>query len=134
VDEPRTSLSSTVGEFFVGLKNYEHKKPMEELAIPGMTIKEFWQHHDKDYTEFEYGKLIVPKHILLKFTLVMKKFHECYYLACVYVLNFIEANISGDIFKTCRATHYLSSQNARHHYDDHLVHVSVINIFSFQVF
>jgi hypothetical protein len=31
---------------------------------------------------------------------VMKKFHEWYYLACVYGLNFIEANIPRDIFNT----------------------------------
>jgi hypothetical protein len=30
----------------------------------------------------------------------MKKFHEWYYLACVYGLNFIEAKILVDIFKT----------------------------------
>jgi hypothetical protein len=30
----------------------------------------------------------------------MKKLHEWYYLACVYGLNFIEAYIPGDIFKT----------------------------------
>jgi hypothetical protein len=58
-------------------------------------------------------------------------------------LNFVEAKIPGDIFNTldfdlnvklCRVAHYLSSPNARHHYDDRLVHVSVINIFLFQVF
>jgi hypothetical protein len=82
-----------VGEFFVGLKNYEHKEPLEDSAIPGMTVKEFWQHCDKDYTEFEYRKPLVPKHVHVKFTFIMKKIHEWYYLACVYVLNFIEANI-----------------------------------------
>jgi hypothetical protein len=30
----------------------------------------------------------------------MKKIYEWYYLACVYGLNFIEAHIHGDIFKT----------------------------------
>jgi hypothetical protein len=30
----------------------------------------------------------------------MQKFHEWYYLACVYGLNFIEAQIPGDIFNT----------------------------------
>jgi hypothetical protein len=29
----------------------------------------------------------------------MMKFHEWYYLACVYGLNFIEAKIPRDIFK-----------------------------------
>jgi hypothetical protein len=30
----------------------------------------------------------------------MKKLYEWYYLACVYGLNFTEAHIPGDIFKT----------------------------------
>jgi hypothetical protein len=30
----------------------------------------------------------------------MGKFHEWYYFACVYGLNFIEGKISGDIFRT----------------------------------
>jgi hypothetical protein len=30
----------------------------------------------------------------------MQKIHEWYYLACVYELNFIEAKIPRDIFKT----------------------------------
>jgi hypothetical protein len=36
----------------------------------------------------------------IKLSWVMKKFHKLYYLACVYELNFIEAKILGDIFKT----------------------------------
>jgi hypothetical protein len=30
----------------------------------------------------------------------MQKFHEWYYLACVYGLNFAETKIPGDIFNT----------------------------------
>jgi hypothetical protein len=37
-----------MGEFFVGLKNYQHNEPLEDLVAPGMTVKEFWQHCDKD--------------------------------------------------------------------------------------
>jgi hypothetical protein len=40
---------------------------LEDLVVPGMIVKEFWQHDDKDYTEFEYGKSLVPRHVRLKF-------------------------------------------------------------------
>jgi hypothetical protein len=62
--------------------------------------KFFCQHGDKDIREFEYGKLLVPKHVHQKLPCIMQKLHEWYYLACVYGLNFIEAKISGDIFNT----------------------------------
>jgi hypothetical protein len=65
-----------------------------------MAIEEFWQHGDKDYREFEYGKLLALKHVHLKFSWIMQKFHNRYYLACVYGLNFVEAKISRDIFDT----------------------------------
>jgi hypothetical protein len=65
-----------------------------------MTVKEFWQQSDKDYTEFEYGKPLVPKHVHLKCLWIMWKFHEWCYLACFYGLNFVEAKIPRDIFKT----------------------------------
>jgi hypothetical protein len=54
----------------------------------------------KDYKEFEYGMLLVPKHVHLKCLWIMQKFHEWYYLACVYGLNFVEVKIPGDIFNT----------------------------------
>jgi hypothetical protein len=69
---------------------------LEDLAGPGMTVKEFWQQVDKDYTEFEYGKLLVPRQVHVKFSFIMMKFHEWYFLACVYGLNFTEAKIPGD--------------------------------------
>jgi hypothetical protein len=34
---------------------------LEDLALVGMTVEEFWQHGDKDTREFEYGKPLVPK-------------------------------------------------------------------------
>jgi hypothetical protein len=40
-----------------------------------MTIKEFWQYDNKDYTEFEYGKPVVPKQIYVKLPWIMGKFH-----------------------------------------------------------
>jgi hypothetical protein len=50
--------------------------------------------------EFEYGKLLVPKHVHLKLPWMMQKLHQWYYLAYVYGLNFIEGKIPGDIFDT----------------------------------
>jgi hypothetical protein len=89
-----------MANFLSGLKNYKHKKPLEDLVVPSMTIKGFWPHGDKDYTEFEFGKLLDPKHVHVKLPWIMQKFHEWYYLACLYELNFIEAKIPGDIFIT----------------------------------
>jgi hypothetical protein len=89
-----------VEKFYDSLKNYKTKKPLEDLAVEGMTVEEFWQHGDKDYREFEYEKPLVPKHVHLKFPWIMQKFHEWYFLACVYGLNFVEAKIQGDIFNT----------------------------------
>jgi hypothetical protein len=100
VNEPSTDPKTTVANNFGGLKNYKHKKLLEDLVVPGMTVKEFWQHGDKDYTEFEYGKPFVPKQVHVKLSWIKQKFHEWYYLACVYGLNFIEAKIPGDIFNT----------------------------------
>jgi hypothetical protein len=65
-----------------------------------MGVKEFWQHGDKDIWEFEYRKLLVPKHVHQKLPWTMQKLHEWYYLTCVEGLNFIEAKIPGDIFST----------------------------------
>jgi hypothetical protein len=73
---------------------------LEDLALVGMSVKEFWQHDDKDIREFEYGKPLVPKHVHRKLPWIMQKLHKWYYLVCVYGLNFIEAKIPGDIFNT----------------------------------
>jgi hypothetical protein len=70
------------------------------LGVPGMTVKEFWQHGNKDYTKFEDGKMTVPKQVHVKLPWIMGKFHEWYYLECVYALNFVEAKNPRDIFKT----------------------------------
>jgi hypothetical protein len=42
--------------------------------------------------------MLVPKHVHVKLPIMIKKFHDWYYIACVYELNFIEAKIHGDIF------------------------------------
>jgi hypothetical protein len=83
------------GNFLLVLKIMNTKNHWNNLSIPGMTVKEFWQHRDKDCTEFEYEKSLVPKHVHVRFTFIMKKFREW------YLLNFIEANVPRDIFKTC---------------------------------
>jgi hypothetical protein len=53
VDEPNTDLKDIVEKFYGGLKNYKHKKLLEDLAVPGMTVKEFLQHGNKGYMELE---------------------------------------------------------------------------------
>jgi hypothetical protein len=100
VDEPSKDSKTIVRKFYDGLKNYKTKKPLEDLALEGMTIEIFWQHGDKDYRKFEYGKLFVAKHVHLKLLWIMQKFHEWYFLTCVYGLNFVEAKIPEDIFNT----------------------------------
>jgi hypothetical protein len=71
-----------------------------DLATPGMAIEEFWHHRNKDYIKFEYGKLLVLKQVYVKLSWTMKKFHEWYYLVCVYGLHFIKVHIPENIFKT----------------------------------
>jgi hypothetical protein len=101
VDKPSKDPKTIVDKFYDCLKNYKTKKLLVYLAIEGMTVEEFWQHDDeKHYREFAYGKLLVPKPVHLKFLWIMYKFHEWYFLACVYRLNFVEAKILGDIFNT----------------------------------
>jgi hypothetical protein len=73
---------------------------LEDLTTPGMTVEEFWQHVDKDYIEFDYEKPLVHEQVHVKLSWIMKKFHEWFYLGCVYGLNFIETKIPKDIFKT----------------------------------
>jgi hypothetical protein len=53
VDGPNTDPKDVVEKFFGGLKNYKHKKQLEDLVVPGMTVKEFLQHGNKGYMEFE---------------------------------------------------------------------------------
>jgi hypothetical protein len=100
VDEPSKDPRTVVEKFYDGLKNYKIKKLLEDLALESMTVEEFWQHGNKDYSEFEYGKPLIRKHVHLKLLWILKKLCEWYYLVCVYGLNFVEAKISGDIFNT----------------------------------
>jgi hypothetical protein len=41
VDEPSTDPKIAMVKIFGGLKNYKHKKSLEDLDILGMTVKEF---------------------------------------------------------------------------------------------
>jgi hypothetical protein len=100
VDKPSTNSKTIVKKFYGTLNTYKIEKSLGDLVVLVMTVKEFWQHGDKDYMEFEFGNLLVPKHVHLKFSWAMQKIHEWYYFACVYGLNFIEAKIPKDIFNT----------------------------------
>jgi uncharacterized radical SAM superfamily protein len=66
MDETNKDPKIVLDKFYDGLKNYKTKKPLEDLALVGMSAEEFWQHGDKDIWEFEYGKSLVPKHVHLK--------------------------------------------------------------------
>jgi hypothetical protein len=83
VDEPSKDPKTVVDKFYDGLKNYKTNKSLEDLALEGMTVEEFWQHGDKDCREFEYENLLVLIHVHLKLLWIMQKFHEWYYLAYV---------------------------------------------------
>jgi hypothetical protein len=100
VDETSKDPKTVHDRIYDGLKNYKTKKPLEDLALVGMSVKDLWQHGDKDIWEFEYGKLLVLKHVQQKLRWIMQKLHKWYYFACVYGLNFIEAKIPGDILNT----------------------------------
>jgi hypothetical protein len=77
VDEPSKEPKTVLDKFYDGLKNYKTKKPLEDLAVVGMTVEEFWQHGDKDIWEFEYGNPLVPNHVHLKLPWIMHTLHEC---------------------------------------------------------
>jgi hypothetical protein len=113
VDEPSKDPKTIVEKFYDDLKNYKTKKPLEDSAVEGMIVKEFLEYGGKDYREFQYGKPLVPKDVHLKLLWIMKKFHEWYYLACVYGLNFVEAKIPRDIFNTLNFD--LNVKNAKLH-------------------
>jgi hypothetical protein len=41
VDEPSIDPKTAVANFFGGLKNYKHKKPLDDLVVLGMTVNVF---------------------------------------------------------------------------------------------
>jgi hypothetical protein len=60
---PTLIFSTLEGKCLCNLQKYQYKEPLEDLGVPGMIIKEFWQHDDKEYMDFEYRKPLVPKQI-----------------------------------------------------------------------
>jgi hypothetical protein len=66
VDEPNKDPKTVAEKFYDGLKNYKTKKPLDDLDVESMIIKEFWEHGNKDYREFEYAKPLIPKYVHLK--------------------------------------------------------------------
>jgi hypothetical protein len=58
VDEPNTNAKITVEKFYGSLNTYKTEKPLEDLAVLGMSVKEFWQHDDKDYTKLGMKSLL----------------------------------------------------------------------------
>jgi hypothetical protein len=63
----------------------------------------------------------------------MQKFHEWYYLACVYGLNFVEVKILGDIFNTLDFD--LNVELAKIHtiYRLHMLGITMMTIWCMQV-
>jgi hypothetical protein len=100
VDEPNKDMTTAVSKFFSSHKKYQHKEPLKDLCIPGMTVEEFWEDGDKDYNEFEYGKSLVTKQAHAKLLWPMMRLHEWYYLACVCGLQFIEGRVPEAVFKS----------------------------------
>jgi hypothetical protein len=100
VDEPSKDTMTVVSKKFSCDKKYQHKEPLKDLGIPGMTVEEFWEDGDKDYNEFEYGKPLVIKQVHTKLLWPLRRLHKWYYLACVYGLQFIEGRVLEAVFKS----------------------------------
>jgi hypothetical protein len=83
VDELSNDFVTAVSKNFSCNKKYQHKEPLKDLGIPGMTIEEFWKDGAKDHNEFEYGKPLVTKQAHTKLSWPMRRLHEWYYLTCV---------------------------------------------------
>jgi hypothetical protein len=83
VDEPSKDSATAVKNFFSCYKKYQHKEPSKDLGVLGMIVDGFWKDGDKDYKEFEYGKLLVTKQAHTNFPWTMRRLHEWYYLACI---------------------------------------------------
>jgi hypothetical protein len=49
VDQPSKVSVTKVKNFFGCLQKYQHKEPLKDLGVPGMTVEEFWEGDDKDY-------------------------------------------------------------------------------------
>jgi hypothetical protein len=100
VDEPTKDNVPVVLKFCSCHKKYQHKKPLKDLGIPGMTIEEFQEDGDKDYNEFEYGKMLVKKQVHAKLMWPLRRLHEWYYLTCVRGFQFIKGRVPEAVFKS----------------------------------
>jgi hypothetical protein len=76
VDESSKDSMTAVSNFFSCYQKYQHKEPLKDLGIPGMTVDEFWEDGDKDYNEFQYGKPLVTKQAHAKLLWPMRRLHE----------------------------------------------------------
>jgi hypothetical protein len=61
VDEPNKNSRTAVKKYFSCYQKYQHKEPLKDLGVLGMTVEEFWKGSDKNYTLFEYGNPLVTK-------------------------------------------------------------------------
>jgi hypothetical protein len=41
MDEPNKDMATAVLNFFRSHKKYQHKEPLKDVGIPGMTVEEF---------------------------------------------------------------------------------------------
>jgi hypothetical protein len=48
VDEISKDPKTVLDKFYDGLKNYKTNKLLEDLALVGMSVEEFWQYGNKD--------------------------------------------------------------------------------------
>jgi hypothetical protein len=99
-DEPIKDDATVVSKFFSCYDKYQHKEPLKDLDIPGMTVQEFWEDGDNDYNEFVYGKPLVTKQAQAKLMWPLRRVHEWYYLACLCGLQFIEGRVHEEVFKS----------------------------------
>jgi hypothetical protein len=83
VNESNKDSVTAMKNFFSCFQKYQHKEPLKDLGVPGMTVEEFWEDNDKDYNEFEYGKPLVTKQVHAQLPWTMRRLDEWYYLPCV---------------------------------------------------
>jgi hypothetical protein len=48
VDEHSKDTTTAMSKFLSCHKKYQHKEPLKDLGIPGMTVEEFWEDDEKD--------------------------------------------------------------------------------------
>jgi hypothetical protein len=65
-----------------------------------MIVEEFSEDSETDFKEFGYGQPLVTKQGYTKLPWIIRRLHECYYLACVCGLEFIEGHIPEALFKS----------------------------------